>query len=70
MDANGREKETQITRMNTDLEKLKRNMDGQDEQDCFCEMKFSTECSCPFASILGLKTPSVFYPQILRMLAD
>jgi len=38
MDANGREKETQITRMNTDLERLKRNMDGQDEQDCFCEM--------------------------------
>ena len=49
MDANGREKETQITRMNTDLEKFKRNMDGQDEQDYFCEMKFSTECSCPFA---------------------
>jgi hypothetical protein len=79
MDANGREKETQITRMNTDLEKLKRNMDGQDgqdgqdeqdEQDCFCEMKFSTECSCPFASIRGLKKSPVFYPQILRMRAD
>ena len=67
MDANGREKETQMTRMNTDFEKLKRNMDGQDEQDFFLRDEIFHGM---FVSIRGLKSFPVFYPQILRMRAD